>query len=221
MGQIISGAELGAYKTTAIQLGIAKKENRNGVKSKYVLLTLQDVKSRLARPVRRVIFDDQLPGLHEMLAKYAATTQDAQGMFPVDIKAFKNSEDFEEWQDLMLFPGGTVLTYNLRKGECYANDVNGNRVLNKDNEPVKKKQISVFVQISQIIPDGDKMRTIYVNGLSLEEEGQRMEDRFYKEPVIKNEADVDPLSAIMPPAQAQAAPEAPVQAAPETSARPF
>lgn len=219
MGQIINGAELGAYKTTAIQLGIAKKENRNGIKSKYVLLTLQDAKSRLAKPVRRVIFDDQLPGLHEMLAKYAENTQDAQGMFPVNIKAFKSSEDFEEWQDLMLFPGGTVLTYELRKGACYANDINGNRVMNRDNKPVIKKQISVFVQISQIIPDGNTMRTIYVNGLSLEEEGQRMEDRFYKEAV--NESDTDPLSVLMPPIQAQAAPEAPTQAAPETSARPF
>ena len=42
MGRIISGAEFGTYKMVGLSIGQAKNENLQGVKSRYVVMTIRD-----------------------------------------------------------------------------------------------------------------------------------------------------------------------------------
>lgn len=49
MGQLIKGSELGAYKTIAMSIGVASKENRNGVKSRFLVLVVRDEDSAAAK----------------------------------------------------------------------------------------------------------------------------------------------------------------------------
>lgn len=59
MGNLIKGAELGTYKTIAMSIGQAERENRNGVKSKFLVLVVRDADSAAARS-KRLIFGKRI-----------------------------------------------------------------------------------------------------------------------------------------------------------------
>lgn len=195
--QIINGIELGSYEAIALSLGQAKNENRDGKKARFAVFTYQSTYSGRAKPVRDIIFEEDMGSdTFEKLKEYIKkdsegnNMKDSRGGYIVDIDKILDAADANsraEKRIKRLFlevPGGMVVPYKLQ-GERYANDINGEPVLNKQNEKVKKTTIRVFVQVERIIPGDDgKPVTVYVGGISPEVKGQEMQDRFYRVPVV-------------------------------------
>lgn len=188
---MISGASLSTYKTLAMSIGQSKKNNRDGVKSKFVILTTKDQDSMIAKPSRIILFEEDLfTGAIDTLKNYAMTDNDgkkvtdARGGYPIDLKALRESEDFENFEGLMLLPGGMVMDYKLKKGMCYANNVDGERIKDGRNNDVMKDTISVFVQVKYFMPTPEGgMKPVFFAGMGLEERGSRMEAQFYRDAV--------------------------------------
>lgn len=190
---IIDGSELSNYVTTAISVGVSKKENQQGRKAMFAVFTVKNKKQRFANASRIILFDDQLePTAFETLAKYKAKNAagqdlvDQAGHKVIDLKAMKASGDDEDIQPYYEIPGGMVVEYKLSKGDCYQNGPDGKRRTLKDGSPIIRDRISVFVIVDHIEPDGDKLKTVYAAGFSPAEQGARMENSFYKEAVRKN-----------------------------------
>ena len=226
MGRIMQGAEFGTYKTIAMSLGVAKNENNNGVKSRYVVLTLKNKKCLLSGSRRTILWDEDFPGLFDQLKPYASTTPDAQGGYLVDLPRAKAEGQVEMLDGLLEIPGGVVLEYKLAKGMCYQNDVNGAPVYIKGTTtPVTKDKISVFCIIDHAVEQDNKVEYHWVDKFGLAEQGSRMENRFYRKAV--NDARVnDDIPETQPATQpAQTAPSAPATAqpagAPAPEERPF
>ena len=198
--QIINGIEVGEYEAIAISLGTSRNENRDGKKSRFAVFTYQSTYSGRAKPVRDIFFEDDMGSdIYEKLREYVKKDaddkpmRDAKGGVIVDIDKILDAAELPsgnrtEKRIKKLFidvPGGMVVPYQLQ-GERYANDVDGQPVLNKQGERVTKTSIRVFVQVERIIPGDDgKPKTIYVGGVSPEVRGQEMQDRFYREVVAK------------------------------------
>lgn len=194
--QIINGIELGSYEAIAVSLGIAKKENRDGKKSRFAVFTYQSTYSGRTKPVRDIIFEEDLGSdTMEKLREYVKkddnnnALKDSRGGAIVDIDKILDDADAgnraaKRIKRLYLeVPGGMIVPYKLQ-GERYANDVDGQPVLDKQNQRVKKSVIRVFVQIQNIIPGDDgKPVTNYVGGVSPEVKGQELQDRFYRDVV--------------------------------------
>lgn len=197
MAQIIAGSFIGTYETTAITLGVSKNENRDGVKAKFAILTVKDDYSAGARPKRLIFFEGETISSEEIaiLAKYRAQQPDSKGGYPVNIQALKAvPEDWKTMEKWFSWPGGNVEEYKLRKGLCYGNDINGAPTTLKDGTQVVTDTINVFTQVKFFTPEADgSLKPHYVSGLGLEEQGRRMEDRFYKTAVnqtpVNNEQD--------------------------------
>ena len=193
---IISGNELGSYEAIALSLGVSKKENRDGKKSRFAVFTYQSTYSGRAKPVRDIIFEDDMGSSNfEKLKEYVKKDaegndmKDARGGRIVDIDAIfeaaeGGSRAEKRIKNLYLeVPGGMVVPYKLQ-GARYANDIDGQPVKNKQGQTVVKEIIRVFVQVERIIPGEDgKPQTIYVGGISPEVKGQEMQDRFYQKAV--------------------------------------
>lgn len=183
---VIPGAQLSCYKTIAISLGQSKKENNNGVKSNFIVLSVKNKKSLLSGTRRIVLFDEDIPGAFDALKVFASNTPDAQGGYLVDLAKMKaDTAVMAEWDGLLEFPGGMVVEYPLRKGLCYQNDINGNIVKEKGtNQPVMKDKVNVFVQVDfATVDENGKMSYVYIDRFGLSEQGQRMESRFYRNAV--------------------------------------
>lgn len=195
--QIIRGIDLGSFEAIALSLGVSKNENRDGKKSRFAVFTYQDTYSGREAPVRDIQFEENLgtetfEKLKEYIKKDADNNEmkDSKGGRIVDIgaiyEAAKNEANRIEKRiirTLIEVPGGMISPYKLH-GERYANDVDGQPVMNKAGQRVKKSTIRVFVQIKQIRPGDDgKPVTDYVGGVSPEVRGQELEDRFYREAV--------------------------------------
>jgi len=199
--QIINGIELGSYEAIALSLGQAKNENRDGKKARFAVFTYQSTYSGRAKPVRDIIFEEDMGSdtfekLKEYIKKDAEgnNMKDSRGGYIVDLDKILDAADANsraEKRIKRLFldvPGGMVVPYKLQ-GERYANDINGQPVLNKQNQKVTKTTIRVFVQVERIIPGDDgKPQTIYVGGISPEVKGQEMQDRFYRVPIVNTSA---------------------------------
>jgi hypothetical protein len=174
-----------------MSLGVSKKENRDKVLSKFVVFTVQDEDGGFAKPSRHIMFEEQLfPGAVDILKKYrmkddgGKEVKDAKGGYPIDIKALKGSEDAERFKSYFRIPGGMIEYYHLKKGECYANDVDGNRIKDKQGHDVTKSVIPVFVQVKfYTVGANGEMIPHYANGMGLEEVGDRLERQFYREAV--------------------------------------
>lgn len=194
--QIINGIELGEYEAIALSLGVAKNENRDGKKARFAVFTYQSTYSGRAKPVRDIIFEEDLgTDIFDKLREYIKKDADGKDMLDgrggrvVDIDKIFDAADAGSRAEKRIkrlyleVPGGMVVPYTLQ-GERYANDINGQPVLNKQNQRVKKTQIRVFVQVERIIPGDDgKPKTIYVGGITPEMRGQEMQDRFYRDVV--------------------------------------
>lgn len=189
MANLIMGDIIGAYVLDAMTLAVSKNDNQNGVKSKFAILSLKDEGSKGATPKRHIFFVGSDGTMSEddfaIFAKYKATTPDARNGYPVNLQALKAvPEDFAIVKDWFRWPGGNSEDYKLRKGMCYGNDVDGKRSMKKDGTPVQTDTISVFTQVKFFIPQPDgSLKPNYFPGLGLEEQGRRIEDRFYKEAV--------------------------------------
>jgi hypothetical protein len=195
--QIINGIELGSFEAISISLGQSKNENRDGKKSKFAVFTYQSTYSGRVAPVRDIIFEENLGSLtFETLMNYRKLDgennpmRDSKGGYIVDIDAiYKAAEQADKRTEkrivktLIEVPGGMIVPYKLQ-GERYANDVDGQPVMDKQNRRVKKSIIKVFVQVQNIMPGPDgKPITNYVGGISPEVRGQELQDRFYREVV--------------------------------------
>lgn len=214
MTSIIQGRDLSVYTTVGLTLGTAKKANREGKISRFVVVSMKDSYSRLSKTRRTIIFEDEWPGLVETLDKYVDTTiQDTHGGKVVSLGAFQNTDDAKLFP-IMEWPGMMPVVMPLRKGMCYANDVNGNVVTDKTGARVTKDKITVMVQVKNIVEGQDSPN--YVDGWDPDTQLNNMESRFYRTPVVQmgtNDADdtqfVAPATA---PAQAPQQQQAPQQA---------
>lgn len=202
--EIINGKELGEYEAISVSVGQSKKENRDGKKSKFAVFQYQSTYSGAAKPIRDIIFEDDLgERFFETLLKYRVDDgsggfkKDGKNGYVIDIDAIFEAASVEPQNKLknraekqivnlyLLRPGGMVVPFTLQ-GERYANDVDGQPVLNKAGQRVKKQVIRVFVQVQNIYPGPDgKPVTQYVGGISPEVRGLELQERFYKELVNK------------------------------------
>ena len=187
MNGITPGAQIGAFKTISLSIGKAKKANRDGKISKFLVIGMKNKKSYLSKKQNVILFEDDLsPEIFEVLQKYAIPSSDPthQGSFDVNITNFKNSPEFksdpDNWGQLLEFPGGCFEEYEFSKGPCYANQIDGSPTVDSNNQPVIRSSISVFVQIDFIDANGT---THYIEPYSKNAQGARMEQRFFRNPV--------------------------------------
>ena len=226
MNQIIPGAQIGAFKTISLSIGQAKKANRDGKISKFLVIGMKNKKSLLGKKQNVILFDDDLsPEIFAVLQKYATPSTDPnhQGGFDVNLAQFKTGPEFAQdpdtWGQLLEFPGGCFEEYEFTKGPCYANQIDGSPTLDGNNQPVIRSSISVFVQIDFIDANGV---THYIEPYSKNAQGARMEQRFFRNPVegtTTQQAAFDPTAMMgtQQPATApqQPAPQQPGMAAPQ------
>lgn len=226
MNQIIPGAQIGAFRTISLSIGQAKKPNRDGKISKFLVIGMKNKKSLLGKKQNVILFDDDLsPEIFTVLQKYATPSTDPthQGGFDVNIANLKAGPEFTQdpdtWSQLLEFPGGCFEEYEFTKGPCYANQIDGSPTLDGNNQPVIRSSISVFVQIDFIGADGV---THYIEPYSKNAQGARMEQRFFRNPVgqqpAAEQAAFDP-TAMMGTQQPVTAPGAP-QIPPQQPAQP-
>ena len=187
MNAIIPGAQIGAFKTISLSIGQAKKENRDGKVSKFLVIGMKNKKSLLGKKQNVILFDDDLsPEIFAVLQKYATPSTDPnhQGGFDVNLANFKTGPEFAQdpdtWGQLLEFPGGCFEEYEFAKGPCYANQIDGSPTLDGNNQKVIRSSISVFVQIDFIDANGV---THYIEPYSKNAQGARMEQRFFRNPV--------------------------------------
>lgn len=220
MNGIIPGAQIGAFKTISLSIGKAKKPNRDGKTSEFLVIGMKNKKSLLGKKQNVILFDDDLsPEIFTVLKKYATASVDPthQGSFDVNLATFKTSPEFtqdpETWGQLLEFPGGCFEEYEFAKGACYANQVDGSPTLDGNNQPVIRSSVSVFVQIDFIDANGV---THYIEPYSKNAQGARMEQRFFRVPVSQsNTAEqnaFDPTAMIA--ASAPVAPQQPAAQSP-------
>ena len=216
-GAIIPGAQIGAFRTISLSIGQAKKPNRDGKISKFLVIGMKNKKSLLGKKQNVILFDDDLsPDIFAVLQKYATPSTDPnhQGGFDVNIANLKTGPEFtqdpETWNQLLEFPGGCFEEYEFTKGPCYANQIDGSPTLDGNNQPVIRSSVSVFVQIDFIDANGV---THYIEPYSKNAQGARMEQRFFRNPVGQQPAEqaaFDP-TAMMQPTTATSAPQMPPQ----------
>lgn len=187
MNQIIPGAQIGAFKTISLSIGQAKKTNRNGKTSKFLVIGIKNKKSLLGKKQNVILFDDDLsPEIFTVLQKYATPSADPnhKGGSDVNLANFKAGPEFAQdpdtWGQLLEFPGGCFEEYEFAKGPCYANQIDGSLTLDGNNQKVIRSSISVFVQIDFIDANGV---THYIEPYSKNAQGARMEQRFFRNPV--------------------------------------
>ena len=216
MNQIIPGAQIGAFKTISLSIGQAKKANRDGKISKFLVIGMKNKKSLLGKKQNVILFDDDLsPEIFTVLQKYATPSNDPnhQGGFDVNLTQFKNGQEFAQdpdtWGQLLEFPGGCFEEYEFAKGPCYANQIDGSPTLDGNSQPVIRSSISVFVQIDFIDANGV---THYIEPYSKNAQGARMEQRFFRNPVSKQstaEQNAFDPTAMMGTQQTTTAPQQP------------
>lgn len=187
MNAIIPGSAIGAFKTISLSIGTAKKANREGKISKFLVIGMKNKKSLLGKKQNVILFDDDLsPEIFTILQKYATPSTDPnhQGSMDVNLANFKTSPEFaqdpETWNQLLEFPGGCFEEYEFAKGPCYANQLDGSLTLDGNNQKIIRSSISVFVQIDFIDANGI---THYIEPYSKNAQGARMEQRFFRTPV--------------------------------------
>lgn len=212
MASIIQGRDLSVYTTVGLTLGVSKKENRDGKKSRFVVISMKDSYSRLSKTRRTIIFEDEWPGLIDTLGKYVdkSIVDTHEGGEVVSLAMFQKSEDAKLFP-IMEWPGMMPQVMPLRKGMCYANDVNGNFVEDKTGAKVTKDKITVMVQVKNIVEGQDHPN--YVDGWDPDTQLNNMESRFYRVPVVQiGTNDADDTQFMTPAPQQQPAPQQAQQA---------
>lgn len=186
MSQILPGSTLGTFVAIEAIVATANKESTvgrmKGQKSRFLMLRMKNKKSARATQVWCTYFEgesitaEQLDGL----LKHKAS-EDAQGGIILNMVSLKESGDIEKLDLNSLFnvEGGVMKTYKFRKGMCYANDRNGNRI-----NPIRlRDSLQVFCQADTIEVTDTDMVINYFGGCDPETVGSRLENQFYKEPL--------------------------------------
>lgn len=207
MTSIIQGRELSLYKTVALTLGKSKKENREKKLSRFVVISMKDEYSPLSRTRRTIIFEDEWPGLVEALEKHVdkSIVDTHEGGQVVSMASFIKSDD-KDLFPILEWPGMMPQVMPLRKGMCYANDVNGKIVTDKTGAKVTKDKITVMVQVKNIVEGQDHPN--YVDGWDPDTQLNNMESRFYRTPVVQTGIDdADDTQFMTPAPQQQPAPQ--------------
>ena len=189
MSQILPGSTLGTFVAIEAIVATANKESTvgrmKGQKSRFLMLRMKNKKSARATQVWCTYFEgesitaEQLDGL----LKHKAS-EDAQGGIILNMVSLKESGDIEKLDLVSLFDveGGVMKTYKFRKGMCYANDRNGNRI-----NPIRlRDSLQVFCQADTIEVTDTEMVINYFGGCDPETVGSRLENQFYKEPFHQN-----------------------------------
>ena len=189
MSQILPGSTLGTFVAIEAIVATAKKESTvgrmQGQKSRFLMLRMKNKKSARATQVWCTYFEgenvtaEQLDGL----LKHKAS-EDAQGGIILNMVSLKESGDIEKLDLDSLFnvEGGVMKTYKFRKGMCYANDRDGNRI-----NPIRlRDSLQVFCQADTIETSDTGMVINYFGGCDPETVGSRLENQFYKEPFHQN-----------------------------------
>lgn len=197
------------YRCTSISIGKAKKPSSDGRLAEFLILSYKDASSFISATKKVIIFDDDVdPTMLEALKAIGKPSVRHQGGLDVSIAEFKQSdlynEDPEMWQSLLFLQGAMVQRYKFKKGLCYANDADGNRTLDKYGQPIVKDGVDVLVQIKALLPTTDgNVQTIYVDPFSLEKQGSRFEDRFFRVPAntVQNVAPEAPTTPVAPTSQ--------------------
>lgn len=215
MTSIIQGRDLSVYTTVGLTLGTAKKANREGKISRFVVVSMKDSYSRLSKTRRTIIFEDEWPGLIEALSNHVdEAIKDSHGGKVVSLASFMKSDDAKLFP-IMEWPGMMPQVMPLRKGMCYANDVNGNIVTDKTGARVTKDKITVMVQVKNIVEGQDHPN--YVDGWDPDTQLNNMESRFYRVPVVQiGTNDADDTQFMTPAPQQQPAPQQAPQAPQQT-----
>lgn len=189
MSQILPGSTLGTFVAIEAIVATANKESTvgrmKGQKSRFLMLRMKNKKSARATQVWCTYFEgesitaEQLDGL----LKHKAS-EDAQGGIILNMVSLKESGDIEklDLDSLFYVEGGVMKTYKFRKGMCYANDRNGNRI-----NPIRlRDSLQVFCQADTIEVTDTDMVINYFGGCDPETVGSRLENQFYKEPFHQN-----------------------------------
>lgn len=195
MSQIIKGEEIGVFEVTAMSLGKSKKDNRDGVKSRFIAMTLKDEETLGGGAVRDLLFEEDLGTDYiNTLALYCKKKDDGnyvtdtKGGFVIDIVAIQKSDGELEKriaQKLLRRVGGMIESY---KFDCprYSNNADGSRTKDKNGNDVIKDEIQVFTQLKFMVPNAEGgFDKSYFKGMSPKEKGERIVSQFFKEPVAK------------------------------------
>jgi hypothetical protein len=222
MTNFMDGGSVSTFTAQFIALGQAQNANSNNVKSRYIMLGLKNKKSFIGKVQKIMLFegDDFTSDVYELLKKYSTPSQSHEGGFDVNISAFKNSDEFkadpERWGLLLNYPGGMTIEYKFAKGLCYANNINGQPVVDKLGNHVMKDSVSVFCQVDFYTPgENGTMVPHYIEPYSPSTQGQRIESKFFMTAVSQNDNDgiyVAPVQQpTAQPTQQAAAPQAAAQ----------
>ena len=211
MSQILQGSILGTFVATEATVATATKESTvgrmKGLKSRFLMLKMRNKKSARANQVWCTYFEgenvtaEQLDGL--LKHKIA---DDKQGGAIINMISLKESGDIEklDLESLFTVEGGVMKTYKFRKGMCYANDRDGNRI-----NPIRlRDSLQVFCQADTIEVTDTDMTINYFGGCDPETVGSRLENQFYKEPFHQDtESDVEEFNgfngSVQPQGQTQ------------------
>lgn len=216
MDRIIQGTELSNYRTIGITLGTSKKANNQGLISKFAVFTVQDTYTGFAAPKRTIMFEEDMGMAYPILQRYVdPTIVDPRGGQVVSLTQLQaNNTDYQMVKGLLEIPGMMAVSMPLRKGMCYANDVNGNQIVDRVGNRVKRDHVEVMVIVRCIRPDDNgQSRTDYVSGWDPESQRDRIESRFYTVPVTAQATGMSQGDEFIPvqPAPAQPAQQAPQQ----------
>lgn len=211
MSERVLGKNLSTYKAIAISLGKSKSENREGVKSRFVALTLKDKYSIGAKKVSHILFEDEIgtDAFEELMqcrkiGEDGKPVVDPKGGYVVSVELLKQrsserkkkDEDGEDplmLDSLVTWEGGMTQTYKFPTGPRYGNNADGTPTKDKDGNNVVKTEIEVFVQVKDVIIKDDGTRDYsYVSGMNPNARGERIMRTFYKKPcvnAVENEAE--------------------------------
>ena len=218
MSQILPGSTLGTFVAIEAIVATAKKESTvgrlQGQKARFLMLRMMNKKSARANQVWCTYLEGenitaaQLDGL----LKHKAS-EDAQGGIILNMVSLKESGDIDMSgnyngklgiDSLFYVEGGVMKTYKFRKGMCYANDRDGNRI-----NPIRlRDSLQVFCQADTIEVTDTEMVINYFGGCDPETVGSRLENQFYKEPFHQDtESDVEEFNgfngSVQPQGQTQ------------------
>lgn len=195
MENLIKGKELGTFITTAISIGMSQKENNDGVKSRFVIVTVKNEKALFFGKPRKIpIFEDIFGKEYiDVLMKYAVVNPTKSDTYDVKLEEFRNSEDAKGvMSQLLRWEGAVEEFYPFEKGLCYANKADGTAFTDRNGQQVISSGVTVLCIVNDIRPDQTgKMITHYLEPFSPHTQGSRLERTFYKTPVsstITNDA---------------------------------
>lgn len=202
MNERILGKDLSTYKAISISLGQSKNDNNDGVKSRFVALTLKDKYSIGARKVSHILFEDEIgTEAFEELMQCRALGNDGKPI--VDQKngyvvstalvkqrsAERKAQDEDHEDPLMLdslitWEGGMTMVYKFPTGPRYGNSADNKPTKDKDGNQIVKSEVEVFVQVKDVVIKEDGTRDYtYVSGMNPNTRGERIMKTFFKKPV--------------------------------------